>query len=225
MGKNGFPEVAPSKSTNKKIRVKKTASQKTASHLVLQRRLARLEEQLVELRLANKRLKNDVAKLKGAEVKRPSRTVGKKIEKALRESEEKFRSFVENANDILFSLNLEGVFTYVSPKWTELLGYDAGEVIGKRSIDFIHPDDSSQLRESFRQTIETGTKKAGSNTGSNTRTAHGNGIPRVRRRCAMPEAESSRSRAFAMILPTASWRNPNGRLRSRPCVRAKSGSS
>ncbi|MDD1729684.1 MAG: PAS domain S-box protein [Methanospirillum sp.] len=60
---------------------------------------------------------------------------------ALQVSEERFRSFVENANDILFSLTLDGVFVYISPKATELLGYEISEFIGKPAKFFIHPDD------------------------------------------------------------------------------------
>ncbi|HNX16853.1 MAG TPA: PAS domain S-box protein [Methanoregula sp.] len=80
---------------------------------------------------------------------------------ALKESEEKFRSFVENANDIVFSLSPEGFFTYVSPNWTEILGYDTREVIGKPAVDFIHPDDFPCNREAFRKTLATGNKTSG----------------------------------------------------------------
>jgi len=88
-------------------------------------------------------------------------TEQKKSDDALRESEEKFRSFVENANEILFSLTPEGIFTYVSPTWTELLGHDTGEVIGKQAADFVYPDDFPRNREFFREVIRTRKKKSG----------------------------------------------------------------
>ncbi|MFH1136196.1 MAG: PAS domain S-box protein [Pseudomonadota bacterium] len=62
-------------------------------------------------------------------------------EEALRASEERFRSFVENANDIVYSLSLEGSFSYVSPNWTEILGHDVDELVGKYFGLFVHPDD------------------------------------------------------------------------------------
>jgi PAS domain S-box-containing protein len=82
-------------------------------------------------------------------------------EEALQKSEEKFRSFVENASEIIFSLTPEGIFTYVSPQWTTLLGDDTSEVIGKNYSDFIHPDDLPGNLEVFREIIETGKKVSG----------------------------------------------------------------
>ncbi len=60
---------------------------------------------------------------------------------ALVASEARFRSFVENANDIVYSLDSNGVFTYVSPNWTEILGHAPADVLGHPIADFLHPDD------------------------------------------------------------------------------------
>ncbi|MDD2564057.1 MAG: PAS domain S-box protein [Salinivirgaceae bacterium] len=60
---------------------------------------------------------------------------------ALKESEQRFRSYVENSVDIFFTLNKDGFFTYVSPNLQVVLGYQPNDVIGKQFIDFVHPDD------------------------------------------------------------------------------------
>ena len=74
---------------------------------------------------------------------------------------ERFRMFVENANDILYTLTLEGTFTYVSPNWTELLGHETGEVIDEPFAGFVHPEDLP-LCQAFQQRIlATGSKQAG----------------------------------------------------------------
>lgn len=86
-------------------------------------------------------------------------TEQKKAEEALRTSEEKFRSFIENANDIVFSLTPDGITSYVSPNWKEILGHDPAEIIGK-PVRHIHPDDLPRVQEFVRQTIES-RKKAG----------------------------------------------------------------
>ncbi len=70
-------------------------------------------------------------------------TQRKSYETALNESESKFRAFVENANDIIYSLSLDGLLTYVSPNWTEILGHPLSDVIGRNFDQFVHPDDVS----------------------------------------------------------------------------------
>ena len=82
----------------------------------------------------------------------------KKLEDGIRESEGKFRSLVENASDIVFSLDTKGNFTYVSPQWTELLGHDPAEIIGTPATALIHPSDLPRNIEVFRQAMTTGKK-------------------------------------------------------------------
>ncbi|MBN1531315.1 MAG: PAS domain S-box protein [Spirochaetes bacterium] len=88
-------------------------------------------------------------------------TERKRVREALQESEARFRSFVENANDIVYTLSLDGVFTYVSPNWTEILGHDIGDVRGQHFQAFVHPDDLERCYEFMNRAIATGEKQAG----------------------------------------------------------------
>ena len=76
-------------------------------------------------------------------------TEPKRAEEALQRSEEKYRSLVENINDIIFSTDIAGRFTYVSPAIERRTGYKAEEVIGQSFSRFIHPDDLPGLRHRF----------------------------------------------------------------------------
>ncbi len=76
----------------------------------------------------------------------------------LRESEEKFRSFVEHANDIVFALSTEGIFTYVSPNWKDSIGHDLSAVEGQHFGAFVHPDDLPACQEYLRSILERGGK-------------------------------------------------------------------
>ena len=61
----------------------------------------------------------------------------KKAELKYFKSEEKYRNLVENLNDVIFTLDIEGVFTYVSPVSKSMLGYDPSELIGNKMASFI----------------------------------------------------------------------------------------
>ena len=64
----------------------------------------------------------------------------KKAEAAIRESEEKYRLVVENANEGIIVVQ-GGVLCFVNPKISRLLGHAREDLIGKRLAPFIHPDD------------------------------------------------------------------------------------
>ncbi len=86
----------------------------------------------------------------------------KKSEQALRESERKFRTFVENANDIIYSLSLDGRYTYLSPNIKEMVGGDPSQVVGQPFTQFMHKDDIPAARAFLEHTLATGEKQSGS---------------------------------------------------------------
>lgn len=55
-------------------------------------------------------------------------------------AEEELLSYIENANDVLYTLNLDGQFEYLSPKVETTLGYKPKELIGKQFSSIVHPD-------------------------------------------------------------------------------------
>jgi len=82
----------------------------------------------------------------------------RKMEEGIRESEEKFRSLVENASDIVFSLDRAGNFTYISPQWKDILGHDPDRLIGTPAATLIHPNDVAGNIRAFRTVMEEGTR-------------------------------------------------------------------
>ena len=80
-------------------------------------------------------------------------TAAQSAQRALVESEARFKSLSENAPVIIFSLDETGVFNYVNPAWEHLLGHERQEVLGKPLMDFTHPHNDQPIEKIFRQLI------------------------------------------------------------------------
>ena len=89
----------------------------------------------------------------------------------LRESEEKFRVHVENSFDIIFTLNSEGIFIFVSPAFERHFGYPVSDVTGISFVQFLHPDDVAPCAEYLKRVLITGK----SETSPAYRVKHANG--------------------------------------------------
>jgi PAS domain S-box-containing protein len=77
----------------------------------------------------------------------------KQAEKALRESEEKYRDLVENITDIIYATDKHGIITYISPVIEAVSGYSISEIIGHSFFDFIYEEDIPHMKEKFQQDI------------------------------------------------------------------------
>ena len=63
---------------------------------------------------------------------------------ALRLSEDRYRSLVDNLDDLVFSVDTTGAITFVSPAIARF-GYRPEEVIGRSMAEFVHPDDRAAV--------------------------------------------------------------------------------
>ena len=75
--------------------------------------------------------------------------------RSLTESEWKHRMLIDNSRDIIYSFSIDGVFTFVSPAWTILLGHPVNKIVGKPFHDFVHPDDIPKYTAWFYKVIST----------------------------------------------------------------------
>ena len=76
----------------------------------------------------------------------------KRMEAALHASEEKHRLLIENSQDIIYTLSLEGIFTFISPSRTALLGVPRGGGY-RQALPFIY---SSGRSASLHGVYESG---------------------------------------------------------------------
>ena len=68
----------------------------------------------------------------------------------LQRSEERFRSLLENASDIITVIDATGKVQYASPAVERVLGYRPDELIGTQALSLIHPDNISRILEAWR---------------------------------------------------------------------------
>lgn len=70
----------------------------------------------------------------------------RRAKEAILQSEERFRSLVQNSFDMIAVVRGDGVLTYVSPSVNGILGYRPEDLIGQVGFSFVHPDDETMCR-------------------------------------------------------------------------------
>ncbi len=108
------------------------------SHRLLEEQVAERTRQLSEvnatLQQVNERLTQEIAE-------------HKKSEEALQESEAHFRLLAENISDVVWKLDQDYRFTYISPSDERLRGYRADEVLGQHIFEIFDEDGIATVKK------------------------------------------------------------------------------
>ena len=78
------------------------------------------------------------------------------LDRKLKESEERFKSVVNNSSDLTILTDAKGIVTLVSPQCESVLGYPNDKFIGHILPDILHPDDSSRFWHAWEQVAQHG---------------------------------------------------------------------
>jgi PAS domain S-box-containing protein len=89
-------------------------------------------------------------------------TERKQAEQNLRESEERFRSLIENSLDNISLLAADGTLLWENPAVNRTLGYEQDEFVNRNIFELMHPDDMGWTSELFAKlTGEPGSQQRG----------------------------------------------------------------
>jgi PAS domain S-box-containing protein len=75
------------------------------------------------------------------------------VEDRLRESERMYRSLVESARDIIWTVDSSTRYTYVSPSVQDLLGYSAKEIMAMDPLSTLTPDSRERILELYSREL------------------------------------------------------------------------
>ena len=78
----------------------------------------------------------------------------RRAEATLERSELRFRSLIENAQDVITIVDLEGTIRFQSPAAERILGRSPEEFVGKSALEFVHPDDAPAVQAALRRLVE-----------------------------------------------------------------------
>jgi diguanylate cyclase (GGDEF)-like protein/PAS domain S-box-containing protein len=72
---------------------------------------------------------------------------------ALAESEARYRGVVQSIQQVIFSADVAGRWTFLNPAWTTITGFNIEESLGQVLWEYLHPDDQETLRVEYEQLL------------------------------------------------------------------------
>ncbi|MEH1821474.1 MAG: PAS domain S-box protein [Nostoc sp.] len=76
------------------------------------------------------------------------------VEAALKKSEIQYRHLVETSQDMIWSVDINGLITFVNPAVKQIYGYEPQEMIGRVLTDFISPTQVAEDKVAFEGVLQ-----------------------------------------------------------------------
>jgi PAS domain S-box-containing protein len=79
------------------------------------------------------------------------------VESEFADNTAKFQFLVENIQDITYVMDSQGQFIYLSPQFTQILGHETSDWIGKAAVNLVHPEDQATTQAYMTELLTQGT--------------------------------------------------------------------
>jgi PAS domain S-box-containing protein len=94
----------------------------------------------------------EITKRKESEIKESTERLI--AEENLKQSEEKFRTLIEQSTDVVQLLSADGKILYTSESVKKILGYRPKEILGKDGLPYLHPNDAPRFFQEYSKLLE-----------------------------------------------------------------------
>jgi len=111
-------------------------------------------DRIIQVLMRADAIKDTTGKIVGLIIISTDITDQKRTEEELRQSEQRFRSLIENATDIILIVDEKGICRYVSPSQERILGYSTEEVLGQSIFNWVHTDEIHLVRRVLEGSIQ-----------------------------------------------------------------------
>lgn len=73
--------------------------------------------------------------------------------RALVESQSRYRDVVESVNEVIFQTDPRGKFIILNQAWSQITGFQVADSLGRSLVDFLHPDDRAKARSTLTKVL------------------------------------------------------------------------
>ncbi len=86
-------------------------------------------------------------------------TARKNSEAAVESGEQRYRDLVESSHDLIWTVDAEGLITFINQAAKAIYGWESHELIGKSFLEFITPESFEETLKTFMTIIQTGVEQ------------------------------------------------------------------
>jgi two-component system, sensor histidine kinase and response regulator len=97
-------------------------------------------------------------------------TERKRLAEKIETSERQYRTAVNSLNEVIFRTDVNGVWTFLNPAWTEITGFSIEDSLGQCYLNFVYERDLAVARQSFKTFIKSNSPYTKHQTRYRTRT-------------------------------------------------------